>query len=159
MLLANLKAVFEGSDTKRQVFIEPTLNLNGSVIRPDMMICNAREVICVLELKYVPRGRADTTKDMRSISSIARASELTVALERYRGPELTRPPFKVSGTVLFAWAGIHCGDTEPAQEWKDPAFADHYFLELHAVTTEGEVPQLRYNTNALRVTIDEPVEA
>ena len=160
LLLANLKAVFESGKTKRQMFIEPTVKLpDGSIIRPDMMICNAREVICVLELKYVPRGSADTTKDMHSISSIARASELSVALERYRGPDLPRPPFEVSRTVLFAWAGVHCGGTEPAPEWKDPAFAEHFFLELHAVTTEGEVPQLRYNTNALRVTVDEPVEA
>lgn len=159
LLLANLRAVFEDDETKRQVFVEPTVKLSdGSVIRPDMMICNAREVICVLEIKYVPRGIADTTKDMRSIASIARASELSVALERYRGPELPRLSFEVSQTVLFAWAAIHCGGTEPAIEWKDPAFAAHYFLELHAVTSEGQVPKLRYNAKGLRITGDEPIE-
>ena len=159
LLLANLKGIFDGSENKRHAFVEPTVKLSdGRLIRPDMMICNAREVICVLELKYAPRGIADTTKDMRSISSIARASELSVALERYRGPELPRLSFNVSRTVLFAWAGIHCGDSEPAREWTNPAFAEHYFLELHAVTTEGRAPKLRYNTNALRVTVDESLE-
>jgi hypothetical protein len=115
-------------------------------------------VICVLELKYVPRGIVDTAKDMRSISAIAQASKLSVALERYRGPNLPQLSFDVSKTVLFAWAGIHCGDTKPAPQWRDPTFAAHYFLELHAATEEGRVPKLRYNTNALRVAIDESME-
>jgi hypothetical protein len=160
LLLANLMVIFEDSETNRRVFVEPTVKLsNGSVIRPDMMICNARDVICVLELKYVPRGIADRTKDMRSISAIAKASKLSVALERYRGSELPQLSFEVSKTVLFAWAGIHCGDTKPTPQWHDRAFAAHYFLELHATTTEGMVPRLRYNTNALRITIDELMEA
>jgi hypothetical protein len=159
LLLANLRTVFEVDETKRQVFVEPTLTLpDGSLIRPDMMICNAREVISVLELKYAPRGIAATTKDMRSISSIAGASELVVTLDRYRGPDLPRMSFQVSQTMLFAWAGIHCGDAEPAREWNDPAFAGHYFLEMHAVTADGQVPELRYNAKGLRVTGDEPIE-
>lgn len=160
LLFANLKSVLADDGIKRHLFVEPTVRLSdGSIVRPDMMICNAREVICVLELKYVPRGKADTSKDMNSISSIARASGLSVALERYRGPELPPLSFDISRTVLFAWAGIHCGDSEPAPEWEHPAFKEHYFLEMHAVTSEGHVPTIRYNTNALRVVLDNPIEA
>ncbi|TCG04915.1 hypothetical protein BZM27_37455 [Paraburkholderia steynii] len=160
LLFANLRTVLNEEGAERRVFVEPTVRLSdGSIIRPDMMICNAREVICILELKYVPRGKANTDKDMRSISSIARAPGLSVALERYSGSELPPLSFDVSRSVLFAWAGVHCGDSEPAQEWADPAFQGHYFLELHAVTSEGREPSLRYNTNAFRVSVDDPVEA
>lgn len=151
-LFANLRTVLKEDDVQRHVFIEPTLKVSdGNIVRPDIMVCNAREAICFLELKYVPRGKVDTSKDMRSLTSIARSTDMSVSLERYRGPKLPPMSFKISKTVLFAWAGIHCGEPEPAEAWSDPAFREHFHLELHAVTSEGQQPRLHYHTDARRV--------
>ncbi|WP_157657471.1 hypothetical protein [Burkholderia ubonensis] len=108
MLPANLKAVFEGSDTKRQVFIEPTLSLNGSVIRPDMVICNAREVICVLELKYVPRGRADTTKDSGDVTVRGYGDDAAINLARF-----------VAGRHYGDWNVPELDRSSSQQRWLD----------------------------------------
>jgi hypothetical protein len=159
VLFANLRAVFAEHEAARRIFIEPTVQLpDRTIIRPDIVICNAREAICFLELKYAPRAKADTTKDMRSISSIARSEGISISLERYRGPKLPPMSLGVSKTVLFAWAGIHAGSAEPSVVWADPAFKNHFHLELHARTKDGHTPDERYNTNALRVK-DAPVEA
>jgi hypothetical protein len=159
LLFSNLRAVFAEDETERRIFVEPTVQLPGAgVIRPDIVICNSREAICFLELKFAPRAKADTIKDMRSISSVARSEGISILLKRYRGPDLPSMKFAVSKTVLFAWAGIHAGSTEPSKEWTDPAFQGHFHLELHATTNDSQAPGERYNTNALHVE-NSPIEA
>ncbi|CAD6514473.1 hypothetical protein ACFQ3P_04635 [Paraburkholderia sabiae] len=161
LLVANLRAAFEEARSARRIFVEPTVQLpKGRLIRPDVVICNAREAICFLELKYVPRGRPCTAKDMQSISSIARAEGITVKLDRYRGPDLPSMSFNVSKTALFAWAAIHSGDTVPSGMWTtEPAFNGHVFLEMHAATIHGQNPSEQYHTNAGRVKYSESVAA
>jgi hypothetical protein len=45
----------------RRLFIEPSLTIRGRSgvkrIIPDIVICNTREVISVVELKYLPRAQ------------------------------------------------------------------------------------------------------
>lgn len=153
LLVANLRTVFEEEGMRRRIFVEPAIRLrDGSLIRPDIVVCGSIEVICFLELKYAPRGKASTAKDMRSISAIARSEGISISLERYRGPELPPMEFQVSKTVLFAWAGIHAGSTDPSTLWeKDKAFAGHFHLEMHASTMPGKAPEECFNTNAFRV--------
>lgn len=91
LLVANLRALFVEAKFARRIFVEPTVQLpDARLIRPDVVICDTREAICFLELKYVPRGKPATAKDMQSISSIARSAGTTVRLDRYRGPALPR---------------------------------------------------------------------
>lgn len=153
LLVANLRTVFREEVIDRRIFVEPAIRLHdGRLIRPDIVVCNAREAICFVELKYAPRGIASTAKDMRSISAIARSEDISIALQRYRGPQLPPMVFRMSKATLFAWAGIHAGDTAPSTLWDtDEAFADHFYLEMHAKTIRGSAPEERYNTDALRV--------
>ncbi|MCI0152230.1 hypothetical protein KNO81_41225 [Paraburkholderia sediminicola] len=149
LFFSNLRTVFEEDETQRRFFIEPTVRLSDdSIVRPDIVICNSREAICILELKYGPRAIVNTAKDMRSLSSIACSKDISIALERYRSPKHGPLSFALSKNVLFAWAGIHAGTAEPSQVWSDPAFQGHYYLELHAITRDGDVPTERYNKNA-----------
>jgi hypothetical protein len=159
LLVANLRAVFKDAKFARRIFIEPTVQLpDRRLIRPDVVICNAREAICFLELKYVPRSKPATAKDMQSFSSIACAEGITVRLDRYRGPVLPPMSFNVSKTVLFAWAAIHGGKTEPSEIWStEPGFDGHVFLEMHAATIQGQNPNEQYHTNAGRVKYRESV--
>ncbi|KAG8150143.1 hypothetical protein BFF94_029220 [Burkholderia catarinensis] len=120
-------------------------------MRPDIVVCNSEEVICVVELKYTPRGTAQTAKDMRSIGAIAADKQIEIAVERYRGPAIRLKPYRISETTLFTWAGVHSGTGEKSDVWTaDDRFAKHYYLELHALTRKDESPKLVCNTDALR---------
>lgn len=139
-------------EPNRKIFIEPLVRLGpeNRVVRPDIVVCNLQEVICVVELKYTPRGKAQTAKDMCSIGAIAADKEIEIAVERYRGPDIRLKPYRISETTLFTWAGVHSGTGEISEIWTtDDRFAKHYYLELHALTRKGELPTLVCNTNAI----------
>ncbi len=151
-LFAELRHQMRG-EPNRQIFIEPRVDLKGEerVVRPDIVICNSNEVICVVELKYAPRGKAATEKDMRSIGAIAADQTIEISLERYLGPPVPSRTYKISSTTLFAWAGVHKGAGQQSDVWTaDDKFANHYFLELHALTKADAEPRLVCNTNAFR---------
>jgi hypothetical protein len=140
-------------DDGRQIFIEPRVDLaaEGRIVRPDIVICNANEVICVVELKYAPRGKAATEKDMQSIGAIAVDQTIEISVERYLGPRIPSKPYRISSTTLFAWAGVHKGGAQQSEVWTaDDRFANHYFLELHALTKSDAEPRLVCNTNVFR---------
>jgi hypothetical protein len=141
------------SEPNRQIFIEPRVDLEveARIVRPDIVICNANEVICVVELKYAPRGKAATDKDMQSIGAIAADQTIEILVERYLGPRLPSKRYRISSTTLFAWAGVHKGIGQQSDVWTaDDRFANHYFLELHALAKADAEPQLVCNTNAFR---------
>lgn len=136
----------------RRIFVEPTIVLpSGAKIIPDMVICNTREVICFLELKFSPRGKPDRIKDMRSISSVAGSNDIKIRLRRYRGPGPSSMEVAVAKTVLFAWAGIHAGSTTDSEVWTEPAFRTHPHIELHALTGKEQLPVVSYNVRGLRI--------
>ena len=57
-----------------RTFVEPRIELRkeGRWLTPDIIVCNTRNVICVVEIKYLPRGFAAHDKDVESLASIAR---------------------------------------------------------------------------------------
>src|SRR5574339_1190948 len=62
---ANLNAILPSST--RRMFIEACMSVQGSerqVRFPDIVICNTREVIGIIELKYQPRGKPSWQKDL-----------------------------------------------------------------------------------------------
>lgn len=141
-------------EPERRIFIEPavrlTIETTGTLIRPDIVICNAREAVCFIELKYTPRTLPDTAKDMNSLAAIAGDGNVTVTSDRYRGPELKTKPLGVSTNALFVWAGIHRGNAVQLAEWDDPRFEPHYFLQMHAVTQAEQEPACEFFTNAYK---------
>jgi hypothetical protein len=153
-LFAELRHHMQG-EPNRQILIEPRVDLEVEerkrIVRPDIVICNANEVICVVELKYAPRGKAATAKDMQSIGAIAADQTIEISVERYLGPHLPKKRYRISSTTLFAWAGVHKGTGQQSDVWTaDDRFANHYFLELHALTKADAEPRLVCNTNAFR---------
>src|SRR5512139_4141744 len=74
----------------RRMFIEPHVAVrteNGTVsLLPDLVICNSRQVIGVIELKYQPRTTPSYAKDINSLATLATHREgITFQNERYRG--------------------------------------------------------------------------
>src|ERR1700680_2068495 len=106
-------------EPNRRILIEPRIDLKSEnrIVRPDIVVCNASNVICVVELKYAPRGKADTEKNMRSIGAIAADQTVEISVERYLGPRLPSKPYSISDTTLFVWAGVHKGTGQQSNVW------------------------------------------
>jgi hypothetical protein len=59
----------------RLMFIEPRIVIATGggqvVVLPNIVICNSRQVIGVIELKYAPRARPRYNKDIAALAALA----------------------------------------------------------------------------------------
>ncbi|MCG7946626.1 MAG: hypothetical protein N0C84_09840 [Candidatus Thiodiazotropha taylori] len=135
----------------RRLFIEPRVSAKEEgetkTVYPDIVVCNTKEVIAVVELKYLPRGKPSYLKDVRNLDFLARKREgITVANSRYSGPEVDSKEYTLSKNILFVWAGVHMAQNEDQHQ----LYSEHYpslkgsFLELHAATQQTAVPEVYY---------------
>ena len=99
----------------RRMFIEPGLKIeqekqkHGSQIRyPDLVVCNTRVVIGIIEIKYRPRTKPVWKKDVASLEWIASNRDaIRVRNSRFRGIEADGRSYPLAANILFVWAGIH----------------------------------------------------
>ena len=135
----------------RRLFIEPGISIRTSngikKIVPDIVVCNSREVIAVIELKYRPKGPPNYLKDIQTLDLIARNRDgIAIANARFRGAEKDARRYTASQKILFVWAGIH---TAPAPD-EEKLFAEGIgslsgsYLQLHAATHAGQAPDVYY---------------
>jgi hypothetical protein len=108
---------------------------------PDLVVCNTRYVIVVIELKYTPKVGPRYRKDINSLACIARDRHIiSIANARFRGSVRDSRQYTPGRHVLFVWAGVH----RPDRSDDGPYAATHRalngcFLELHAETdAEGD---------------------
>lgn len=132
----------------RYIFIEPSIsvriNAKTEKFFPDLIVCNTKEVIAIIELKYQPRVHPNFKKDVNKLGILAKyRNKLTVSNERFRGIPAKNKKFAFSRNILFVWAGIHAGiiDEIPIQKELQGSF-----LELHAQTTRDENPKVRHKS-------------
>jgi hypothetical protein len=136
----------------RRMFIEPILkatvsNLDGEVAQesryPDIVICNKKEVIGIIEIKYLPRAKPNWTKDLQTFSWIHKnRDQFVIQNIRHRGVATDSREYKLSKDVLFVWAGVHLPSKDQISQSIDQGLAKH-FLPLHAITRKGEHPELK----------------
>ena len=133
----------------RRLFIEPSLTIRSRSgvkrIIPDIVICNTKEVISIIELKYRPRAQPKYKKDIESLATIARnRKRIEISNDRFRGSERDATVYSLSERILFVWAGVH------AEEKSDQGavFAAgkrslrNCYLQLHAVTQKDGNPKV-----------------
>ena len=135
----------------RRLFIEPGVSASEEgktkKIYPDIVVCNSREVIAVVELKYVPRGKPRYKKDLRSLDFLARKREgIIIANSRYSGPEVDSTEYGLSKKVLFVWARVHRTQNEEQHQLYSGSFPslNGCYLELHAATQQSGTPEIYY---------------
>jgi len=141
---ARLMEVFRVERIKRRIFVEPLMQLNsGSRVHPDLLICNAREIIGVVELKYQPNKRPKYGKDFATFESLAEhGREIEIDNRRYRGPAFGGGPFALSADALFVWAGVYRGPARTIPESTPERILLQELLVLHAATRANESPEL-----------------
>lgn len=130
----------------RRLFIEPSLSFiikgRRKILYPDIVICNTRQVIAVIELKYMPNSCPNLAKDLRSLSSISEnRNSIVVSNRRHRGPKADDREYGCSKNILFVWAGVHRGGKCGMERAKlNVSCLAGCLLELHATTREFEQP-------------------
>ena len=136
----------------RRMFIEPsiliTIKNEAKRVYPDLVICNTKEVIGVIELKYQPRVKPNYMKDVDTLSNIARyRKSISISNHRFRGKPIDEKTYSLSKHILFVWAGVHGGiglyanDNEPLYS-KGYRVLKNCFLELHAETSKTSSPNI-----------------
>jgi hypothetical protein len=136
----------------RRTFIEPRMPVDlGSsqkIYIPDIVICNSRQIIGVIELKYLPRSKPRYEKDVNNLADIAKhKSGIILSNERFWGPAVDSRKYTLAENVLFVWASVHAGSEDT---WDEDvrAFAakrkelQECFLELHAQTDKNRLPTI-----------------
>jgi len=133
----------------RRLFIEPGISLRtkGGVKKliPDIVVCNKKEVISVIELKYLPRAQPKYKKDINSLALIAEnRHQITIANERFRGAEKDGNIYALSKNILFVWAGVHTIEKPETDKKYSHGIQplDGCYMELHAVTRVGSTPKV-----------------
>jgi len=113
---------------------------------PDLVVCNTRAVIGIIELKYQPKIRPRWEKDLQTLEWLARNRKvLSVQNRRYRGVEADGRVYPLSPRILFVWAGVHAGLDFELSERISPELKGS-FLELHAETSRDSQPTIRWRS-------------
>ncbi len=140
---ARLMDLFWQDGVKRRVFVEPKMQLDtGARVHPDLLICNARAIIGVVELKYQPKMRPQYEKDFATFESLAvHGTGIEIFNNRYRGPDGGGGRFAMSADPMYVWAGVYRG---PARDI--PGFETridrNQLLVLHAATNADDSPTI-----------------
>ncbi|MFY3134242.1 hypothetical protein ACOTF1_24670 [Achromobacter ruhlandii] len=147
----------EVGERSRTIFVQPRIKLPGDGVNgkktvvPDIVVCNSRSIIGVIELKYGPRTRPNTKKDLDSLQVLAQlnlGSDVEIKNERFlgKGPGV-RTQYSLARDVLWVWAGVYCGDLgsyTPEDGTKNSFICDarddkfrRSFIALHAETSKS----------------------
>jgi len=139
----------------RRMFIEPRFSVTVKRQRkrfyPDIVICNTKEVIAVVEIKYQPRVLPSYRKDLETLRILAthrKQKHIYATNVRYRGYDVDARKYMFSNHVLFVWAGVHCPPTESYESSHVPLLSNGLknlegcFLQLHAETDPKKPPNV-----------------
>jgi hypothetical protein len=139
----------------RTVLVEPrfAIEVDGKpeVVVPDLLICNSRRIIGIVELKYQPLYRMSFGKDLQTLSLLSRSRRsVLMKNDRCLGPDDAFAKFELAEDALFVWAGVHYGPQDESANdisGRDDAaisiqeLGDRFF-QLHAVTINEEEPKV-----------------
>jgi len=134
----SLLTEFTKSAVGRHLFVEPVVLFPDATKRyPDLVICNARRVIGVIEFKYTPRARPIVGKDMNTLHRFASSGKSVVlANDRFRGIAEAKQ-YSVAPDAVLCWAAVYAGNLAelPARALSS---IGSRFVRLDAITRDGD---------------------
>lgn len=135
--------------TSRRLFIEPSMMIRTpsgiKKLIPDIVICNTKEVISVIELKYLPRTQPRYKKDIESLAAIAQYRKgISISNSRFRGSEQDTTVYSLSDKVLFVWAGVHTEEKSNQGTLYSTGHRslENCYMQLHAITQKNGDPEI-----------------
>lgn len=135
---AELLSEFDGM--KRRIFIEPLLSFADGLRRhPDVVICDSKSIIGIVEFKYIPRGRPRYAKDLETLQlAVENAQALKISNDRFRGVISDDRQYSLAPNAVLCWAGVYTGETIRIKKSEAVSTLGSHFLQLDARTTLGE---------------------
>lgn len=134
----NLLEEFKTSRVRRHLFVEPIVVFpDGTKRYPDLVICNGRRAIGVIEFKYKPRARPAVGKDINTLHRLATLGKpLVLANDRFQGLTEARE-YSFAPDAVLCWAAVYTGGlvTLPARALSS---LGSRFLRLDAITHDGD---------------------
>jgi hypothetical protein len=128
------------------MFIEPCMSVPGAGRQarfPDIVICNTREVIGIIELKYQPRGKPSWSKDLATFHWVTENKDrISISNVRFRGVGADPRSYPLSKTILYVWAGVHAACELDLRSYITPSVSQ-CFLALYAETQHGQAASVR----------------
>ncbi|WP_108371315.1 hypothetical protein [Limnohabitans sp. T6-5] len=136
---------FQSKNLQRRIFIEPNIQTSCGIRFPDVVICNSQEIICIVELKYAPRGRPSIGKDLETLS-FSTSEPFEIKNERYHGPSREDlKKYTVADDAIICWAGIYTGERINLTSIpKEQKFEDR-FLQMDGLTNQDDDPEIWIN--------------
>jgi len=136
------------SNGPRRTFIEPIIKSDRSTVSknrfPDLIVCNSRSVIAVVELKYTPRVGPKTKKDLKTLNWIAEnKKDLFVVNDRFLGVASKQRRYCFAERIIYVWASVHkkqSVDLEPKSLVLGSKLKNS-FMMVHCRTSDGAKPQ------------------
>lgn len=131
-----------------KIYVEPRIRLpkkgrlEARTVIPDLVICNERSVIAVIELKFSPKGAPGSRKDFATFSRMSLQHDLVkVQHTRWFGEQPVRRPYPLADSVLFVWAAVGKRTTRAASQpdLKSLPGRNAMFMRMFLNTAEGTV--------------------
>ena len=101
---------FKFDGLNRTLFIEPRISIGNSRESryPDIVICNSKQIVSVIEIKYQPRSTPDFAKDLATLNWIRDGgSNFSLTNERFLGKKnVGQKGYKLESDAIFCWAGF-----------------------------------------------------
>ncbi len=113
------------------------------------MVHNKKEVISIIELKYLPRAQPRYKKDLENLSYVTNnRTRILIANDRFRGAEIAGIEYCLSITILFVWASVHAKDKSESNQLYSADYKSlgGCYLELHAETKPNLTPEIFQRT-------------
>lgn len=136
---------FAKSNPNRRLFIEPKLSFasGASGRHPDVVVCDTKQIVGIVELKYVPRGRPAYAKDLETLRlAVENAKTLKLSNERFRGVSVGSRPYPLAEDAVLCWAAVYAGDAMDLRPYFSGSDIGSRFLQLNAVTAAGKLATL-----------------
>lgn len=127
---------FKHSGVDRRLFIEPSVSTpaDGQALYPDIVICNSRSIIGVVEIKYLPRVRPDFVKDLNTLAWILEnGNEIHLSNDRYRGEQETARRYRLAPDAVLCWGGVYASPQAEIQLPESHPINSRVMV-LHALT-------------------------
>jgi len=142
-LVARLLQAVKDDRVNRRMFIEPKLLVNGGETRlyPDILVCNTRSIIGVIEIKYQPNVRPNFLKDFQTLEILATETDpVEIVNNRYRGPDKGAKTYTLAADALYVWAGVYAAPLRTIPSEAPSEELRQKLLVLHGVTYKDRAP-------------------
>ena len=130
----------EFDDMSRRIFIEPQMSFpNGQRRHPDLVICDSKSIIGIVEFKYTPKKRPSYKKDLETLGlAVEHAKTLKISNDRFKGVVSDEKSYKLSPTAVLCWAGVYSGEAVSFKKSEVVHKLGKHFLQLDARTIKGK---------------------